>query len=185
MRSLTFVKEVQQLTERLVSLSRFLSCVGDKSIHFFVTIKKSGSFQWTEACEQKFMEFKKFLSAPSILVYPKENSPLTLYLAVSDKAISYVLVQDSDEGERPIYFVSKVLKGEEIYYQNIKRLALEVVVTTRKLRQYFQGHTIIVKTNYPIKRILNKSDLAGRMMAWAIELSEYDISFTPMNNIKS
>lgn len=62
---------------------------------------------------------------------------------------------------------------------------MAVVVTSRKLRQYFQGHPIIVNTNYPIKRVLKKLDLAGRMVAWAVELSEYDITYASRNIIKS
>ena len=54
-----------------------------------------------------------------------------------------------------------------------------------KLRHYFQGHPIIVKTNYPIKQILKKLDLAGRMVTWAVELLEYDIELTLRISIKS
>jgi len=32
-------------------------------------------------------------------------------------------------------------------------------------------------TNLPIKQVLQKVDLAGRMMKWAIRLSEYGILF--------
>lgn len=42
-----------------------------------------------------------------------------------------------------------------------------------------------MKMNYPIKRILKKMNLAGMMMAWFIELSEYEIIYTPKNNVKS
>lgn len=69
MRSSTSIKEVQQLTWRLTSLSRFISCAGDKSIHFFVAIKKSAKFVWTEECEKVFRELNKLLSTPLILVF--------------------------------------------------------------------------------------------------------------------
>lgn len=95
-----------------------------------------------------------------------------------------MLVQYDDGEGRSIYFVSKALKGVEIRYQKTERLALAVVVTTRKLRQYFQGHLEIVKTNYQIKRILKKPYLAGRMVAWAVELSEYEITYLPRTSIK-
>lgn len=83
------------------------------------------------------MKLKQFMSTLPILVRLKENSPLTLYLAVSKKAISSVLVHDNDGDERPIYFVSKFLKEAEICYQKIKRLDLAVVNTSRRLKQYF------------------------------------------------
>ncbi|MCI27304.1 hypothetical protein A2U01_0048502 [Trifolium medium] len=40
MRSPNSVKEVQQLTGRIVALSRFLSCAGEKAFHFFVTLSE-------------------------------------------------------------------------------------------------------------------------------------------------
>lgn len=78
-----------------------------------------------------------------------------------------------------------MLKWEELRYQKIERLILTVVITTWKLRYYFQGYHIIVGTNYPIKEVLKKPNLAGRLVAWAIELSEYDIKFMPRSCIKS
>jgi hypothetical protein len=39
--------------------------------------------------------------------------------------------------------------------------------------------------DYPIKKVLKKPDLAGRMVAWSIELSEFDMVFSPRGSIKS
>lgn len=49
----------------------------------------------------------------------------------------------------------------------------------------FLGPSYYCKKNYPIKQILKKPDLVGRMIAWVVELSKYDITFTPRNRIKS
>ena len=78
MRSPTSICEVQQLTDHLAALSHFLSCAGDKLIHFFTEIKEKDDFKWTNDCERSFREVKQFLSAPPILVRPKENTPLVL-----------------------------------------------------------------------------------------------------------
>lgn len=96
---------------------------------------------------------------------PRENQPLIIYLVVSDKVISSVLVQETDKGEKPVYFVRKVLKWAELRYEKIECFTLVVVIISRKLWYYFQGHPIVVKTNYLIKQVLKKSDLAGRMVA--------------------
>jgi hypothetical protein len=108
-----------------------------------------------------------------------------LYLAISKNAMSTVLVEDSDTGEKPIYFVSKVFKGAKLRYQKLERLVIAIVTTVRKLRPYFQSHKIVIKSNYPIKQVLRKPDLARRMVAWSIELSEYDVQFVPRGSIKS
>jgi len=46
----------------------------------------------------------------------------------------------------------------------IERIALALVLTTRRMRPYFQNNAITVKTNYPIYKILSKPDLTGRMI---------------------
>jgi len=51
---------------------------------------------------------------------------------------------------------------------------------------YFQNHRIIVKTEYPImKKILAKPNLAGRIIGWVVELSEFQIQYQPRGTIKS
>jgi ribonuclease HI len=62
---------------------------------------------------------------------------------------------------------------------------LAVIVTARKLRQYFQSHKVVLKTDYPINNVLKKPDLAGRMVAWSVDVSEFDITFSPRGAIKS
>lgn len=78
----------------------------------------------------------------------------------------------------------KVFKGVEAKYQKIERLTLAVVITARKIIPYFQGHQVMVKTNYPIHQALKKLDLAERMMYWSVESDEYDIEYLPRGNIK-
>ncbi|GAU40790.1 hypothetical protein TSUD_348870 [Trifolium subterraneum] len=58
MRSPTSVKEVQQLTGRIVALSKFLSCSGEKACHFFATLRKSERFTWSPECEEAFKKLK-------------------------------------------------------------------------------------------------------------------------------
>ncbi|XP_072076612.1 uncharacterized protein [Arachis hypogaea] len=53
------------------------------------------------------------------------------------------------------------------------------------LRQYFQGHRVVVRTDQAIRQVLQKPDLAERMMTWAIELSQYDLQYEPRHAIKA
>ncbi|XP_020216687.1 uncharacterized protein LOC109800307 [Cajanus cajan] len=76
-------------------------------------------------------------------------------------------------------------RESESRYQLLEKVALGLVHTARRLRQYFQGHKIVVRIDCPIAKVLRKPELAGRMMAWSIELSEFDISFEPRGPIKS
>lgn len=101
-------------------------------------------------------------------MHPIEGSPLYLYLSITNESISLVLIQETDKAERHVHFVSKVFKGAESQYYNIERVSLAVMIIVRKLRPYFQGHRVMVKTNYDIRQVLKNPYLTGRMISWAI-----------------
>ena len=64
------------------------------------------------------------------------------------------------------------------------KLILALVTTARKLHPYFQAHTIEIPIEYPMKQVLHKPETSGRLMKWAIELSEFDIRYKPKTVIK-
>ena len=66
----------------------------------------------------------------------------------------------------------------------MEKLILALVTAARKLRPYFQAHTIEVPTEYPMKQVLHKPETSGRLMKWAIELSEFDIIYKLKTVIK-
>ena len=72
----------------------------------------------------------------------------------------------------------------ETRYSEIEKLALALVVSCKKLRPYFQAHTIVVSINQPLKQMLHKPDLSGRLVKWAVELEEFDIIYKPRSTIK-
>ena len=143
------IKEVQRLTGRIASLSRFVSRASDKCQPFFQVLKKA--FQWDTKCEEAFAALKTYLSSPPILVSPVEGELLTLYLAVSDFSTSAVLVRDKELVQHPVYYCSRALRGAEERYPRMEKLIPALVTAARKLRPYFQAHTIEVPTEYPMK----------------------------------
>ncbi|KAL5583401.1 hypothetical protein UlMin_015843 [Ulmus minor] len=44
------------------------------------------------------------------------------------------------------------------------------MVAARKLRPYFQAHTIIIPTKFPLKQVFQKPEASGRLAKWSIEL---------------
>ncbi|XP_020211548.1 uncharacterized protein LOC109796275 [Cajanus cajan] len=125
------------------------------------------------------------LNPEKFLQRPDHNTDLLLYLAVAENAIGAVIVQEHQKTQTPIYFISRVLQDAERRYQMIEKLALALVTAARRLRPYFQSHQVVVKTNYPIKQILRKPELAGRMIAWSIELSEFGIQYENRGPLKA
>ncbi|KAK3004432.1 hypothetical protein RJ639_020154 [Escallonia herrerae] len=127
---------------------------------------------------------KEYLASPPLLSKPVMGEDLFLYLAVAESAVSAVLVREQDGQQLPVYYVSKVLQGAEQRYPNAEKLAFALLNAARKLRPYFQSHTITVLTDKPLRRILHKPDLSGRLIPWSVELGEFDIHYRPRPSIK-
>jgi len=83
---------------------------------------------------------------------------------VTERVISSVLVQEQNHMQKSIYFVSKVLQGSEVRDQALEKAALAVVFSARRLRHYFQSFTVVVMIDLSIHKVLQKPDVAGRMV---------------------
>ncbi|XP_070026527.1 uncharacterized protein [Nicotiana sylvestris] len=102
---------------------------------------------------------------------PKDRERLLIYLVVSEVAVSAMLVRED--------------KDAETQYPHLEKLVLALIMASRKLRPYFQCHPISVITSFPLRNILHKKELSGRLAKWAIELSEYDIIYQSRTAIKA
>ena len=102
-----------------------------------------------------------------------------MYLAVSEVAVSAVLFHEENKKQRPVFYVSRMLLDAETRYSAVEKMVLALVNAKKKLRHYFETHLVIVITDFPIKQILSKSDLSGRLTKWAIDLGVYDIRYFP------
>ncbi|RDX93784.1 Retrovirus-related Pol polyprotein from transposon 17.6, partial [Mucuna pruriens] len=160
-RSPQSVKEVQQFIGRVTALSRFISRAVETAMPIFGTLKKRGKFVRTPECEEAFLRLKAMMAALPVLIRPCPGTPLYLYISVFDAI------------------------GAEKRYKKIDKAALALVMASRRLRPYFQNFSIIVRTDLPIRQVLRKPDLVGRMIAWSVQWSEFDNSFERRGHVKA
>ena len=80
---------------------------------------------------------KKYLSSPLLLSPSMPREELYLYIAVSQAAVSTVLVREEGGSQRPVYFISRAFRGAEERYLRIEKLAFALVTAARKLKPYF------------------------------------------------
>ena len=60
-----------------------------------------------------------------------------------------------------------------------------IVHTSKKLLQYFQAYSIIIRTNFPLRKILQRPETSGRLVQWSVQLGEFDISYESRQQIKA
>ncbi|WVY94664.1 hypothetical protein V8G54_033752 [Vigna mungo] len=99
--------------------------------------------------------------------------------------VKKILTEPPEKPEmKLIYFVSRGLKDAEIRYQRVEKVALSLLYAARRLRPYFLGHQVVVQTNHPIAKVLRKSDLAGGLVGWSIELSEFGLRYELRGSVR-
>ena len=91
-----------------------------------------------------------YLSSPPLLSPSKPGEELFLYLVVSLATVNAALVREEDRVQKPVYYTSQALWGTEEKYPSIEKLAFAFVTATRKLKPYFQAHTMVILTNKPL-----------------------------------
>ncbi|GKD87164.1 reverse transcriptase domain-containing protein [Tanacetum coccineum] len=158
------LKDVQKHNGKLASLNRFLSKSTKKSLPFFKTLKKctrKSDFLWTTKAEVAFKEMKKLIAELPTLTIPMEREELIVYIAVAREAVSIVLMMEREAKQMPVYFVSRALQGPKINYTSMEKLVLALGHASKRLKRYFQAHTIIIITDQPIKQILSRPEVAG------------------------
>ena len=65
-----------------------------------------------------------------------------------------------------------------------QKLLLALLVASRKLQRYFQGHPIKVVSAYPLERVLRSPNSTGRATEWTIELQAFQLEFSTTRIIK-
>ena len=73
------------------------------------------------------------------------------------------MVWEEDRKQLLVYYISQAFQEIEAKYLRIEKIAFALIVASRKLRPYFQANPILVMTDQPIKKLMNKPEVARRM----------------------
>ena len=175
----------------MAALNRFLSRLGERGLPFFKLLKWQDKFQWTPEAVEALEDLKHHLQSPPILTAPLLGEELLLYIAATTHVVSTtIVVERPEEGhtygvQRPVYFISDVLSEPKVKYPSIQKILYGILITSRKLRHYFDQYKISVVTDFPLADILHNQDATRRISMWAVILGALEIKFKPRTAIKS
>jgi hypothetical protein len=170
-------------------LNRFISKLGECRLPFFKALRGGDKIEWGPEQLEAFERLKNYMATKLSVTVPDPETPLLLYVAAFDHVVSGVLFQEKEQGcvtiQKPVYFTSEALLGAKLNYREQEKIAYAVLISSRKLKHYFQAHEIIVPTSQPLGDILRNKEGSGRIGKWAIELSQFEINYVPRTAIKS
>ena len=142
-------------------------------------LKKDMKIEWTDECLATFDKIKKYLLNLLILVPLTPGHPLILYLAMQEASKGRMSGQlnEPDQKEKVIYYLSKKFNSCEINYIAIKKTCYALAWALRKLWQYMLYFTTQLISMDPIKYIFEKLALTRKISHWQMLLSKFDIVF--------
>ena len=106
--------------------------------------RKNVKFQWTDSCEQSFMELKQRLVSAPILASPTGSEGLVVYNDASKCGLGCVLMQN----RRVIAYASHQLKDYEKNYPTHDLELAAVVFALKIWRHYLYGERCEIYTDH-------------------------------------
>ncbi|VFQ97957.1 unnamed protein product [Cuscuta campestris] len=91
------------------------------------------------------------------------------------------------EGSRPVRQKKRYLASDrrEFIKKEVKDLlTYALFISAKKLTSYFQAHPVEVLTDQPLGAVLRNSTSSGRMVKWAMMLTQFHIEYRPRSAIK-
>ncbi|KAG9450328.1 hypothetical protein H6P81_010293 [Aristolochia fimbriata] len=170
----------------LAYIRRFISNLAGRCQPFSRLLKKGTPFEWDDSCGNAFNNIKVYHTKPPVQVAPIFGRPLLLYIAAQEKLVGSLLAQcDENNKERSLYNLSRTLVGAELNYTPIEKTCLALIFAVQKLRHYLLAHpTNLISRADPLKYIMSRPILSGRLAKWPLLLSEFEINYVPQRAIK-
>jgi hypothetical protein len=123
--------------------------------------------------------------SPAVLRAPKAGNPFKMYIAMQERVILAVLLQEEDGKEFLVAYVSRCLLDAKTWYVFVEKLCLSLYYACSKFRHYILSSSCIVACQYDvIKHILLKPILSGRIGKWTYALVKYDLAYEPLRLMK-
>ena len=143
-------------------------------------LKKEVPWQWNNEHETAFKDVKTMLSSWKVLTPFDPQKPLVLTADASPVGIGAVLSHQTDDGEKPIGFVSRALNSAERNYSQTEREALAIIFGVLRFQNYLYGHKFTIETDHrPLLGLFGKGYAtskiaAGRISRWCVFLNQFE-----------
>ncbi|KAL5538673.1 hypothetical protein UlMin_045885 [Ulmus minor] len=120
------------------------------------------------------------------MIPPTPGRPLLMYISTTERSLGALIAQEKGGIERPIYYLSRLVRGAECNYSPIEKQCLALVYVAQRLRHYMLAHKIhLVSKSNPFRYMMRNPIPSSRLTRWLLVLSEFDIQVIPPTGKKS
>uniref|UniRef100_A0A2N9FCJ7 RNA-directed DNA polymerase n=1 Tax=Fagus sylvatica TaxID=28930 RepID=A0A2N9FCJ7_FAGSY len=189
MKAPTSHKELKSFLGRLSYIRRFIPGLAAATAIFMPLMKKGVPFVWSTACQQAFEKIQLIMTKlPTVCApVPWQTTAVYTWLPIMKQLGAWWLQEDEEGTEKPIYYVSRALKDAETRYSGAERACFSLEYMHHSVCGItFLAHKIqLITKSHPIRSLLHRPVLSGRLAQWLLQLSQYEITTETPTAIKS
>ena len=182
----TNVKIVWQFLGHADFYLRFIRDFSKIAKPLYKLVEKDAKFEWDAECQEKFEEFKEYLTTTPIVRAPNWHLPFEVMCDASDLAVGAVLGQRIEGKSYVVNYASKTLNEAQRNYTTMEKELLAVVYALDKFRSYLIGSDIVIFTNHSaLKYLLTKQNSKARLIRWVLLLKEFNIQIRDKKGVEN
>ena len=175
------VKQLQAYLGMLQYYARFFPHLSSVVAPLHTLLQKGVAWVWKHDHEKAWMESKRLLKSPKLLIHFDSEKELLLTCDASSYGLGAVLSHRMVDGtEKPIAYVSRTMNAAEKNYSQIEKEALAIVFGTKKFHQYLYGKQFEIQTDHkPLLGLFKENKQIptmspARIQRWALTLAAYE-----------
>jgi transposase InsO family protein len=142
-------------------------------------LEKNQPFSFGSEQREAFNKLKGKLTDAPVLRTVNHSLPFTVTTDASGEAIGAVLMQNDENGDRPVAFLSKTLNNAQKRYSTYDKEMLAIKEALRVWRPYLVSQHFVIYTDHkPLTHLKSQHNLSNRQLAWLDEFSQFDFDIT-------
>ena len=135
---------------------------------------KKSKFELSEEAKTAFHELKRILTTDLILNLPDDSLPFKLQTDASTEGIGAVLLQVTQNGDRPLAYMSKKLTKTQTKWPTIEQECYAIIQAIEKWDKYLRGQEFTIETDHePLLSFTSKEQVNKKCERWRLRLAEY------------
>ena len=100
------------------------------------------TFLWCDQCQKAFKKIQMILANLHTMVAPLPGKLISLYVANTEQSLEALLARDQGGMEKPVYYISRLMKGPELRYSIAEKVCLSLAFVVSKFNHYLLEHHV-------------------------------------------